>query len=73
MEENETDTVVLQRRAVRVKTSLPSGTVLCAEMLEELRPAPRDAVFPYEKDCVIGKRLLVNKEMGDYLKFGEWE
>ncbi|MCI8566625.1 MAG: N-acetylneuraminate synthase [Lachnospiraceae bacterium] len=73
VEENETDTVVLQRRAVRVKTSLPSGTVLCAEMLEELRPAPRDAVFPYEKDCVIGKRLLVNKEMGDYLKFGEWE
>ncbi len=73
VEENEKETVVIQRRAVRVKTNLPLGTILCADMMEELRPAPRDAVFPYEKGRVIGKRLLVDKEKGDYLIFSELE
>lgn len=68
VEENEKETVVLQRRAVRVKDDVPEGTVISEDLLEELRPAPRDAVFPYQKNNIIGKRLIVKKEKGDYLK-----
>ena len=73
VEDNEQETVVLQRRAVRVKNDIEKGTILTDDMLEELRPAPRDAVFPYQKKDIIGKKLIVNKEKGDYLKFSDME
>lgn len=73
VEENEKETVILQRRAVRLRENLLAGTIICEDMLEELRPAPQDAVFPYQKKSVIGKKLLVDKEKGDYLKSGDWE
>ncbi len=67
-EDNEKETVILQRRAVRVKENLSAGTVLEENMLEELRPAPADAVFPYQKKDILGKKLLADKEKGDYIK-----
>ena len=73
VEENEKTTVVLQRRAIRLKSSVSAGTILTADILEELRPAPSDAVAPYQKDQIIGKRLIVDKEKGDYVKFTELE
>lgn len=68
--ENEQETVVLQRRCLRVASALPAGTLLTREMLEPLRPAPRDAIFPYDLPLVIGKRLLVDMQSGQELK---WE
>lgn len=73
VEENEKNTVVLQRRAVRVKCDIPLGIELSTEMLEELRPAPEDAIFPYQKEQIIGKKLKMNKKKGDYLRFSELE
>lgn len=73
VEENEKDTVILQRRAVRTRTDLTRGTILTEDLLEELRPAPIDAIFPYQKKKIIGKRLLFNKEKGDYIKIEEVE
>ena len=46
--ENEQETVVVQRRCLRAAEDLPAGTVLRAEMLEALRPAPREALAPTE-------------------------
>ena len=71
VEKNEKETVVLQRRAVRVKRELESGTVITEDMLEELRPAPVDAVFPYQKGDILGRRLIADKEKGDYIKWNE--
>lgn len=73
VEDNEQETVILQRRAVRVKNDISAGTIIAEDMLEDLRPAPRDAIFPYEKERIIGKKLMVNKEKGDYLKISELE
>src|SRR5580658_4753780 len=42
--ENERETVVVQRRCLRAVRDLVAGTVLQEEMLEALRPAPRDAI-----------------------------
>ena len=73
IEGNEQETVIVQRRAVRAKYTLEAGTIVADDMLEELRPAPRDAVFPHQKSEIIGRRLRQNKEQGDYLRFMDIE
>jgi sialic acid synthase SpsE len=65
--ENEQETVVVQRRCLRSAADLPAGTVLSAEMLEALRPAPRDAVLPYELPSVTGKKLVRDLRAGEAL------
>lgn len=64
IEENERDTVVIQRRALRVKTDLPAGTELTEDNLEALRPCPTGAVAPSSMMRVLGRRLTVAKESG---------
>jgi sialic acid synthase SpsE len=65
--ENEQDTVVVQRRSLRASQDLPAGTILGAEMLEALRPAPRDAVKPFELTRVIGRKLTRDLRSGEHL------
>lgn len=62
--DNEKETVVVQRRSLRAVKDLKAGTVLTAEMLEPLRPAPRDAVFPYQLGEVVGKELSADLPAG---------
>jgi N-acetylneuraminate synthase len=69
VEDNECETVVVQRRCLRASTSLASGTVLRPEMLEALRPAPRDAVMPVDLPRVMGKTLIHDLPAGEYLKW----
>ena len=47
VEENEKETVVLQRRSLRVKENMNVETVIDTEDLIELRPCPNDAIPPY--------------------------
>ena len=68
--ENEAQTVILQRRCLRAARDLRAGEVLTREMLEPLRPAPSDAIMPYEIERVLGKRLAVDMKFGQELK---WE
>jgi len=65
--ENERETVVVQRRCLRVSRDLPAGTVLQADMVEALRPAPRDAVMPFDLPKVLGKRLTRDLKAGAQL------
>jgi len=67
--QNEQETVVLQRRCLRAASQLPAGTVLTREMIDVLRPAPPDAIFPYDLPRVLGKRLLVDLMPGQELKW----
>jgi sialic acid synthase SpsE len=66
---NEQETVVVQRRCLRAATDLTAGTILCSEMLEPLRPAPRDAVMPFDLPKVVGKELTRDFTKGEYLKW----
>ncbi len=66
--ENETDTVVIQRRCLRAARDLRAGTRLAAGDLEALRPAPPDAVFPYDLPKVLGRTLKVGLPAGEYLR-----
>jgi len=67
IEDNEKDTVIVQRRCIRLKHDMNQGSVITMDDLDVLRPAPRDAYPPYKVGEVLGKSLRVSKSAGDYL------
>ena len=69
VEENEQETVVIQRRSIRCKFALLAGTVLTSEHLEVLRPCPSNGLPPCELPNVLGKRLTVDLVQGEYLRW----
>ena len=69
VEDNEKETVVLQRRAIRVKKSLTVGDIICEDDLEFLRPCPKDALPPYDLGKIINKEIVRSIESGDYIKW----
>ena len=67
VEENEDETVVVQRRAIRVASKLGAGTTLSETNLECLRPCPADAIDPRHWKAVLGCELAVEKDEGEHL------
>jgi sialic acid synthase SpsE len=65
--ENERDTVVVQRRCLRASKDLEAGTVLREEMVEALRPAPRDSVMPFDLPRILGKQLARGLKAGEQI------
>lgn len=68
IEENEKDTVIVQRRSIRVRQDLKKGETIKAGMLEVLRPCPRDAYNPSELNLVVGQKINRDIEKGDYIR-----
>jgi N-acetylneuraminate synthase len=58
IEENEKETVIVQRRGIYVKRDLRAGEVLKREDLECLRPCPNGAIPPFEIEKLLGMPLL---------------
>lgn len=71
VEANETQTVILQRRCVRLTHNLTKGTVLAKTDLEVLRPAPRDAIPAHEFSQAIGKTLQRDVLAGEHLTWAD--
>jgi sialic acid synthase SpsE len=69
--ENEAETVVLQRRAVRARTALAAGVPIAAEDLIVLRPCPRDALPPYRLNEVIGRASVRDIPAGDIIRLAD--
>jgi len=69
VEDNEKETVTLQRRAIRVKKKLTAGDLINEDDLEFLRPCPKDALPPHELERVLNKELVENIKAGDYIKW----
>jgi sialic acid synthase SpsE len=67
--ENEQETRVVQRRCLRAAENLKAGTVLKEKMLEALRPAPKEAIIPFELPRVLGKTLRCNLPQGEHLQW----
>lgn len=59
VEANEKQTVVLQRRCLRAAREIKAGEYFTRSMIAVLRPAPANAIMPYDIDKVIGSRALV--------------
>jgi sialic acid synthase SpsE len=67
VEENENNTVIVQRRAIRATQDLKVGHVITNEDLIMLRPCPKNALPPYEITKVLGKSLSREIKQGDFI------
>ena len=67
IEDNEKDTVIIQRRALRATRELKKGDSLTFDCVEALRPCPEDALPPYELEKVLNKTLTQDVAQGDCL------
>lgn len=67
IEENERETVVVQRRALHLAHDVKAGTVLGTSDIEALRPAPHGALLPYEKGLALGRKVLRDMKRGEAL------
>lgn len=73
VEENESQTVVLQRRSLRTARDLIEGEVVEKKDIEVLRPCPVDGLPPYRIDEVIGKKLRYPKSKGEHIRLSDLE
>jgi len=73
VEDNELQTVVIQRRALRLARDLPAGHILSREDLTVLRPAPVGALLPYQISQAIGSRLRAAIAGGQHLTQADLE
>jgi N-acetylneuraminate synthase len=68
VEENEKQTVMLQRRALRFTKDLLKGHSLAESDLFPLRPIPEDGLPPTEIDNALGRILRRDVKADDYLR-----
>ena len=65
VEENEKETVILQRRSLSASRILPQGHTLSDEDISTLRPCPANGILPKYRNDLIGKKLLCDYEQGE--------
>lgn len=70
---NEQDTVILQRRCLRASHDLAIGTRIERSDIEVLRPAPVDAILPFEIEKILGRRLRCSVPKGKHLMWATFE
>ncbi|WP_255142762.1 N-acetylneuraminate synthase family protein [Synechococcus sp. EJ6-Ellesmere] len=73
VEENELETVIVQRRSLRTTSELAAGHRMRHQDLIALRPCPRDAVSPADIDQIIGLTLRRSKQKGEHLTHFDFE
>ena len=71
VEDNERETVVLQRRSIRLNRDLQEGARLTKDSLTVLRPCPDEALPPYELENVVGRQLKKQMKRGDCLRWSD--
>jgi sialic acid synthase SpsE len=71
VEPNEQQTVVLQRRCVRASRALAAGSIITADDIEVLRPAPADAIPAHEFAAVVGRTLSTDLAFGQELHWSD--
>ena len=69
--ENEAQTVVLQRRALRAARHIPKGTKIALADLIPLRPCPPNALPPYRIDDLVGRTSVLDIAEGECVRIGD--
>jgi N-acetylneuraminate synthase len=69
VEENESRTVVLQRRALRAAVDIPQGGSFARENVIPLRPCPEDALPPSKLDDIMGRKAKNNIPAGAHISW----
>ncbi len=71
--DNEQETVVVQRRAVRAAHTIAAGQTIAAADLTVLRPCPADALPPYRQGELLGRRAGRHITEGDCVRLEDTE
>ena len=69
IEDNEKETVIVQRRAIRAVINLTAGMTIERDHLTVLRPCPGDALPPYNLEKLIGKKIQHDIQKGEHLRW----
>ena len=69
--DNERETVVVQRRAVRAARSIRAGESISEANLAVLRPCPEDALPPYRMGEIAGRVAARDIEQGDCVRLAD--
>jgi len=67
IEENEIDTVILQRRCLRLNSDKKIGEPLFKEDINILRPAPLDSIPPSKITEYVGRKFKIEVKKNSYL------
>jgi|TARA_B110001452_G_scaffold263189_1_gene264284 sialic acid synthase SpsE len=70
IEKNESQTVIVQRRAIRAKINILKGQKISKSDIISLRPCPKNSIEPFEQKKILGKKIKKNITKGDLIK---WE
>ena len=71
--DNERDSAVVQRRAIRAARNLSSGEILTIQDLIPLRPCPGDGLPPFRIIELVGRRVAQDILAGDLVTFSKLE
>jgi sialic acid synthase SpsE len=71
IEDNEIDTIILQRRCVRAGRNISVGEELTRGDLEVLRPAPRDAIPAHDVTQVVGRTSRRSLVAGEHISWSD--
>ena len=69
--DNEVDSVVVQRRALRFARSLPAGHVVTRDDINVLRPATPGAITPPHLHEVVGRTTLRKVEVDEHISWSD--
>ena len=69
--DNETQTVVLQRRAIRAAGDIAGGVRIAGSDLIPLRPCPPDALPPYRMNELLGRIAVRDIAAGDCVRLAD--
>ena len=65
IEKNEIESSIVQRRSIRAKVNISKRSKIEKNMMEFLRPCPKNAIDPYNYKKLINKKLLKSIKKGD--------
>jgi N-acetylneuraminate synthase len=69
VEDNEKETVIIQRRAIYAATDIAVGTMLTHDHFKVLRPCPIDGLPPYQIDNLIGRKIRQDVKAGECIRW----
>ena len=70
IEKNEFNTVILQRRSIRVNKEIKKNHIIKRDDLDVLRPCPKNAIDPRNINKILGKKINKDLIKGEILR---WE
>lgn len=65
----EQETIILQRRSLRAACDIKKGSVLTREMIDILRPAPKDSIYPKYIDKLVGSKVKQDMKKGEHFRW----